>query len=125
MASSAAWGVPVPVAAMCLPALASLIGVGSFALPLPLFFLGCGGGAKTASASERKSHSFSRGMPTCPERARRSAKRVSLSSAVASMAESRTSSASRRSFSSAMPSARVGSGEGVGVEVDDGPEQDA
>jgi len=83
------------------------LGFGCLVFRSAAFFFG-GGGANTLSASVRKSNSPSRGMPTCPASARRRAKRVSLSSAVASMVESSTSSALRCSFSlsAAMPSAR-------------------
>ena len=84
-------------------ALGALIGVGTLAGLL--FFLG-GGGANAISASARKSISCSRGMPTCPERASRSAKRVSFSSSVLSMMLSNSSSVPRCSFSSPISAAR-------------------
>ena len=73
-------------------------GVGCLAFFAAAFFVGCGG-TNTVSTLVRKSNSPSRGMPTCPASARRKAKRVSLSSAVASMVECSTSSALRCSFS--------------------------
>jgi hypothetical protein len=54
---------------------AALMGVGTFFGSFSLLGLG---GAKAASASVRKSNSFSRGMATYPVRARRRAKLVSF-----------------------------------------------